>query len=181
MKLNIKLTNEDFYVFQVLNEELINPVIYDKFEVKFLRLVFKFFILLIVGLFIFIFFKNDSSLLNYLIVLVALLLGLLPKVNSLFQNMFKIRYIDHMAENSKIFIGDKEIEITEKNLIESTEYYTQIFSWSLVSNIEKTQTHLIVFFGICIGIILPLDQINNDVEKIIQQYCPNIEFKEHNW
>ncbi|GEM_PF-4355988 len=100
MKLNIKLTNEDFYVFQVLNEDLINPVVYDKFEVKFLRLVFKFFILLIVGLFIFIFFKNDSSFLNYLIVLVALLLGLLPKVNSLFQNMFKIRYIDHMAENS---------------------------------------------------------------------------------
>ena len=168
MKLNIKTTNEDFYVFQVLNENLMNPVVYDKFEVKFLRLVFKFFILLIVGLFIFIFFKNDSSLLNYLIVLVALLLGLLLKVNSLFQNMFKIRYIDHMAENSKI-------------LIESTEYYTQIFSWSLVSNIEKTQTHLIVFFGMCIGIILPLDQINNDVEKIIQQYCPNIEFKEHNW
>ncbi len=84
MKLNIKLTNEDFYVFQVLNEELINPVVYDKFEVKFLRLVFKFFILLIVSLFIFIFFKNDSSLLNYLILLVALLLGLLPKVNSIF-------------------------------------------------------------------------------------------------
>ncbi len=39
MKLNIKLTNEDFYVFQVLNENLMNPVVYDKFEVKFLRLV----------------------------------------------------------------------------------------------------------------------------------------------
>ena len=172
MKFRVTLQSNDYYQFYVKNYQKIEPRIYQKNQMRVYGL------LMIVCSTIAIFFlykmfrEYHIELLNYvLIALICLIITLIFYVVSYLKY-----YIDCIAEDSKIIVGEKEIELNAQYIIESTELYSLKTDWELVSIIEKTEKHLFIFLGLGVGIILPLDQITSEIEQKIKDYCPHIPF-----
>lgn len=179
MKLTIHTTKQDYYQFCKVYSKQITPIVMKNNTLR--VLLFIFLSSLILGIYlIFKFFDATfCSQLNHLkYALILFFISFI--VLTIFLGKNQQYSMSTMIDFSKTIIGFSEIELNEQGIHERKEYSQASFAWEIVNSIVKTDGHIFIFFGLGVGIILPLDQINQEIEAAIQYYCPNIKIEIYN-
>lgn len=169
MKINITLNKQHFYDFQKYTINKING--HDTIKSKAILFNFLYWFLLVfsvIGIINVYYYQECWTYKHFNIAVIGLVIWfVLANVwHYWYMKLFTMAAVD---ENGYI-IGTHEIEFSEEGITTKKEHTQFFMSWKAVQTIEKNQDQLYLYIDNAQALIIPLDQVKEDLEEIITQY-----------
>lgn len=88
---------------------------------------------------------------------------------NIWQQLYMRLYIAAAADEKGSVLGAWEFEISESGISESNSLCSSNFTWQSIQSVEKDQYNLYLFTDRLKALILPLDQINEEIESEVNK------------
>ncbi len=172
MKFTVDITKEEFKKFNYYVMAKINQSKAIKWKLQAFYLIFGG--LLTVFLFeMYLVYKNECCFSYSNLNSAMIALGVWFVILNLWQQIYIRLFISAGVDEQGSVLGLWEIEITEYGISESNSLFSSTFAWEGIKSVEKDKHSLYLFSDAVKAIILPLEQISEEIESEITKNITN--------
>lgn len=172
MKFTINLGKEDFRHFNKFAMARVHQASGMKWKVTLFNILYWFF-LVFFALEMYSVYDNDCCN-NYEHLNRALIaFGIWFILANVWQQIYMRLYISAATDEKGSVLGVWEFEISDSGVTESNELCSSNFTWQSIQSVEKDQHNLYLFTDRLKALILPLSQINEEIESAVNKNVTN--------
>ncbi len=171
MNFEINLTKNDYLAFQKYSYKCIE----DSPAIKWKFMTFSIIYWLLLTMFllgVFSLYKKNVLLNNNDLTITISAFTIWFVLSFLWQQYSRIFYVSTIRKKDGTIIGNWEIELSEEGIVESNDMSMSNYKWQCIE-VKKDVNHLFLYIDSLKAIILPLNQINSDVESYINKNVTN--------
>ena len=168
MKFTINLNKEDFQNFNKFATVRINQSPGIKWKITVFNVVYWCFLTVFL-LEMYSVYDNDCCY-NYDHLNKAMVaLGIWFVLANIWQQIYMRLYVSAAANENGSVLGQWEFEISDSGISESNALCSSTFTWQSIQAVEKDKHNLYLFTDKLKALILPLTQINEEIESLINK------------